>query len=327
MRQQLAWVPDVARGEWLRPMEEQPLGSILTLVPPGFEMYARIFHPVERDRPRKTDTWIGVDQERAFDGVDDIDAALETQRVTWADTAASFGTIMHRTAQYPRLVRSDYEESDGVVAPDGWRYSGPSEGCLDAETLTTVAAVLARHTTTPHSGVAAIWEGWGGLTSSDGLGYFSVSALDQRPWAACAQRMLGSARGAIQGMLSRFPRRPAEPGTGLLSAEMASGPRLELHGDTGRTYILFEAGAEDFAEEHWTERAPWIGGSMWSQSPSIIWPDDHSWVLATELDYDSTLIAGSTVLVQHLVRTPGLEVHALHHDADLSWEGDSVNHR
>ncbi|NDK32525.1 hypothetical protein [Nesterenkonia haasae] len=199
---------------------------------------------------------------------------MASTSATWADAAASFGTTMHRTAQYPRLVRSDYAECDSVVAPDGWRYSGPREGCLDAATLTTVAAVLARHTTTAHAGVAAIWEGWAGLP---------------------------------------------------LSAETAAGPRLELRGDAPRSYILFDAGAKDFADERWPERAPWVDDSLWAQSPSIIWPDDHAWVLATELDFDSTLIAGSTALVQDLVRTPGLEVHALPPDADLSWDGDTVN--
>ncbi|MDO5711689.1 MAG: hypothetical protein Q4P32_08140, partial [Micrococcales bacterium] len=157
------WVPDLARGEWLRPMEAEPFGSILSVVPRGFEAYARVFHPVERDRPQETKTWQGVDQRTFFHDVADIEAALETQRTTWAQAAASFGTTMHAQAQYARLVRCAYGDVDGAVAADGWRYGDTLEGCLDAASLSAAAGVLARHTATPDAGVAAIWEGWGGL--------------------------------------------------------------------------------------------------------------------------------------------------------------------
>ena len=117
----------------------------------------------------------------------------------------------------------------------------------------------------------------------------------------------------------------AAPGSGLLTREAAVGPRFELHADTGHSYVLFEAGANDFADPAWPGSAPWVDGVMWAQSPSIVWPDDHSWVLATEIDFDSTLIAGTTVLIRDLVQTSGLEVLPIHTDADLTWDGDSIN--
>lgn len=64
---------------------------------------------------------------------------------------------------------------------------------------------------------------------------------------------------------------------------------------------------------------------MWAQSPSILWPDDHSWVLATEIDFDSTLLAGTRALVHELVETPGLEVLPVRPDADLTRDGDVLN--
>lgn len=160
MSQRFAWVSDLGRGEWLRPVEAEPWGSILSIVPRGFEAYARLFHPVERDRPRQTTSWQGLDEATYFAGVEDVEAAPETEPATWAQAAASFGTTMHAQAQYARLVRRDYGRVDGVIAPDGWRYSDTFEGCLDAASLAAASAVLARHTTTPHAGVAAIWEGW-----------------------------------------------------------------------------------------------------------------------------------------------------------------------
>lgn len=304
MAERFEWVRDVSRGEWLRPMENEPLGSILSVVPRGFEAYARLFHPVGRDRPRDTGTWRGVDPLTHFDGVGDIGAVLETERATWADVARAFGTTMHAEAQFARLARSDYGDADGVIDADGWRYSNAEEGRLDPVCLAGASAVLARHTTTPDAGIAAIWEGWGGLVSSAGVAYLRFEAGEDVPAPE---------------------NRDSKPGSGLLRRDIANGPRFDLHGNTGRHYVLFEAGANDLADAAWPGRAPWVGEVMWAQSPSILWPDDHSWVLATEIDFDSTLIAGSTELIRELVRTPGLEVLPIRSDADLTWDGDSLN--
>lgn len=335
MSERFPWVPDLDRGEWLRTMEAEECGSILSVVPAGYEAYARVFHPVERDRPRKTRTWQGLDQATYFHGVCDIEASLETQRVTWATAAASFGTTMHPEAQYPRLVRREYGEDEGVIAADGWRYSPPSEGCLDAASLAAASAVLARHSSTPASGIAAIWEGWGGLVTSAGVVGFEIESADGLParytdehdvhrsgpsirggLAAAARQAIARTRAMIR-TLPGLAREP-EPGSGLLAREIAAGPRFDLHGSTGRRYVLFEAGANDFADADWPDRAPWVDEVMWAQSPSILWPDDHAWVLATEIDFDSTLVAGTTALVRELQQTPGLEVMPIRTDADLT---------
>ncbi|PRZ15245.1 hypothetical protein [Nesterenkonia sandarakina] len=306
MTRAFSWVPDVGRGEWLRSMEAEPFSSLFSVVPRGFEMYARVFHPVERDRPRATRSWHAIEASTCFDDAADIWALLETERCTWSAAAASFGTTMHAEAQYARLIRYVSGEEVGAVSEDGWRYGEPSEGALDASTLTAASQVLARHTATPHAGIAAIWEGWGGLVSSAG-----------------SKRYL--AMRSLQMSLPRLAPRAPKSGTGVLAPDIAAGPRFDLHGDTGRSYVLFEAGAADFADPRWPARAPWTDDADWVPSPSIFWPEDHSWVLATEIDYDSTLIAGTAALISDLVRTPGLEVLVIHPNADLTWDGDSVN--
>lgn len=73
---------------------------------------------------------------------------------------------------------------------------------------------------------------------------------------------------------------------------------MKLHGDTGRRYVLFEASANDFADAAWPHRGPWVDEVMWAQAPSNLWPEDQSWVLATEMDFDSTLVEGSGVLIR-----------------------------
>lgn len=328
MSERFTWAPDLERGEWLRPMETEPFGSIMSIVPRGFEAYARVFHPVERDRPRSTRTWRDVDAATYFSGVEDVEALLETQRSTWAKAAASFDTTMHAQAQYAQLLRSDYDNVNGAIAADGWSYGAPSVGIFDAASLTAASVVLARHTATP--GAAAIWEGWGGLVSSAGLAYFVLESepvvdisLGKRLAAAARRGIIAGAR-SMRDALPRLTRHEPEPGSGLLAREIAAGPRFELHAGTGRGYILFEAGANDFADAAWPHRAPWVDNFN-AQSPSILWPDDHAWVLATEIDFDSTLVAGSKALIRELAQTPDLEVLPIPTDADLSWDGDVLN--
>ncbi|KUG61903.1 hypothetical protein AVL61_11305 [Kocuria rosea subsp. polaris] len=347
MSERFTWVSDLERGEWLRPMEAEPPESILSVVPRGFEAYARVLHPVERDRPRRTRTWQGLDETTYFEGVDDIEASLETERATWAQAAASFGTTMHAQAQYARLVRRDDGEVDGAIAADGWRYGDTSEGCLDAVSLAAASAVLARHTTTPDAGVAAVWEGWGGLLSSAGVAHFVPESSGRRPARhadedtdentgrgaapSLRDRLAAAGRAGLAGAQAVLTARPGaarngpEPGSGLLSREIATGPRFELHGNTGRRYVLFEACAADFADAAWPARAPWVDDVVWAHSPSILWPDDHAWVLATEIDFDSTLVAGTRALVRELMETPGLEVLPLRTDADLTRDGDVLD--
>lgn len=313
MSKRFEWVPDVTSAEWLRGMEAEPFGSVLAIVPRGFEAYARVFHPVVRDRPRDINTWLGIDESGDF-GVTDIAAALESETVTWAMAAASFDTTMHAEAQYARVVRcASGDIGGGVIAPDGWRYEAAPEGSLDARSLAAVSGVLAQHTGTPDAGIAAIWDGWGDLLSSSGAASFAFATSE----------------GFINDSAdeARIRAHNNKTGSNLLSSEVATGPRLDLHGNTGRHYILFEGGASVFADPAWPEAAPWVDNVSWTQSPSILWPDDHSWVLATEIDFDSTLIAGTTALIYQLLETSGIEVHPLRPDADLSWGGDQVNLR
>lgn len=148
-------------------------------------------------------------------------------------------------------------------------------------------------------------------------------SLGQR-FVAAARRWIHRARsmtGARPGLVRDRP----EPGSGLLAREVAAGPRLDLYAGDARSYLLFEAGANDFADDAWPDCAPWVDEAMWAQSPSILWPEDHSWVLATEIDFDSTLVAGTTALIRELAQTPGLEVLPISTAADLTWDGDVIN--
>ena len=62
MSDSFASVPEVDLDAWLRPLEDREFSSILSVVPAGFEAYARVFRPAERGRPHATKTWRGLDQ-------------------------------------------------------------------------------------------------------------------------------------------------------------------------------------------------------------------------------------------------------------------------
>src|SRR4051812_491837 len=160
------WISDVERGAWLRERLDPSWRDMHIVVPHGFEAYARIFHPVPRERPAGTRTWHG---HRRI-GV----PAMEQEHVTWATVAEAFGTGMDPLVQYGRLVWGRDDEHGEVLDDSGWRYGEPEQGNLDAGVLAAAAAHLARHTGTPDTGVAAVWEGWGGLTSAAGFAPLTV---------------------------------------------------------------------------------------------------------------------------------------------------------
>jgi hypothetical protein len=93
-----------------------------------------------------------------------------------------------------------------------------------------------------------------------------------------------------------------------------------MRGWGGRDYLLFSA-----------PKAPigaWPGmHDSWPQSANLIWPSDHSWCIATEIDWDSTLIAGEIAMTDEILADTRLEAFEVSYDDDLSVYGDIVNPR
>lgn len=259
----MRWLTDASRAEWLKARIDAvwaPPFDMHSVVPRGFEAYARVFHPVPADRPMGGD-WRTL--ERPWDGGD-----IQNRLGCWAEVAAVCGTIAHPLMQWHRITGQALYSHDEIYDDAAWRFSEPQTGQLDPRVLAEIASVLAAHTATPDAGVAAIWCGWGGL-------------------------------------------------------EMAgAGPMLEL---PQREHLLVGAGIREFATEHWPSVAPWVHNAWSPDSPSLIWPDDHAWVLVSEVDFDSTVVAGSRALVDELLRHPLVEALEISEGADLTSEGDRIN--
>lgn len=283
---------NAAAGEWLKPLLDVRWHDMHAVVPRGFPAYARVFHPVWRDRPEDTRTWHG--HELPAQG------EIENQKASWSDVAQAFGKRMHALAQFNRFLGPETPML-GSLDAGGWRYSDPELGNLAPEILAAVAAQLCRHTSTPDAGVTGIWDGYGGLTSS--AGYAQLSFTDN-----------GALPGAAQ--------QSTEPGTGLLPPDVVNGGTLDL---PDRSYYLFDTPPRIYTDNDWVNNAPWHHSPLWPQSPNLLWPADHSWVLVSEIDFDSTVVAGSRELISALAQDPGIEALVLREGADLSWDADVPN--
>jgi hypothetical protein len=67
----------------------------------------------------------------------------------------------------------------------------------------------------------------------------------------------------------------------------------------------------------------WVTANWFNhQSPSLFWPTDHAWTVATGVDFDTTLVGGSRKLIDDIVDSPRLE--ALHIDPAAPFE-DTIN--
>ena len=186
----------------------------------------------------------------------------------WADVARSRGRTMHPGAQWAQINPAAAEDFDGRGFP-----GEPRMGHLELDALTALCTILTCHTETPAQCWFAVWAGWGW----------------QHPGGSTVLRSTNS----------------GEP---LPPLEMAPrGWQLDLTGPTfavpGREYRLF-GGPVDAAARigHWVT-ADWFD----PQSPSIFWPEDHRWCVATEVDADTTLIGGSRDLIDEVIKSQLLE--------------------
>ncbi|MDQ0727558.1 hypothetical protein [Microbacterium sp. W4I20] len=321
----MEWIADPGVGAWLRDRLEPEHSTMHGVVPHGFPAYARVFHPASArslpDRPVPTsEEWERMpeaERARLIEQVVDVPA-------TWAETAAAFGTTMHPLAQWQRIVRTPVDGDWRTrIAPDGREFTAPMEGALDPDVLSRIAAHLMAGTSTPDAGFAAVWEGFGGL-----LGF--VGHSPSRVFVTFSddpnhQAMLDR---STHDPFNNVFRKPTWQ-EGILSREISEGPRLSL---LDRDYVVFSAPPRAFADPDWVLQVPWRdlpaeehGFAPQAQSPNLLWPEDRAWVMVSEIDFDSTIVAGSDELVQALCADERLEAMPIPEGAMLTWDADRVN--
>lgn len=94
----------------------------------------------------------------------------------------------------------------------------------------------------------------------------------------------------------------------------------------GREFSLLATSLTEIADPEWgrQDAIGWADGQRFP-SVQILWPEDHSWVVASEIDWDSTIIAGRRPLIDDLLRDARFEIFEVAESDDLSWAGDTMN--
>ena len=203
----------------------------------------------------------------------------------WAEVAEANGRIMHPLAQFDRISAPAPRRRVPTPLHD---IQPPMTGDLAPEALRVLCEILARYPPEAAQCWFAVWEGWGDLT-----GGTVTSAASPGPPPP------------IRGALSQ---RPLD----------LRAPRFET---PGRAYYLSRGRIEDalrigsWATEDW----------FLPRSPNLFWSDDRSWCVASEIDFDSTLLGGPNDLIDEVLRCDDLEAWPVGPLDSLARDGDMIN--
>jgi len=108
-------------------------------------------------------------------------------------------------------------------------------------------------------------------------------------------------------------------GYGDLDDSVRSAPTLDL---PGREYALYRGHLATLCDPQWRRHSDWPTGGR--DALNLAWPDDRSWFVASEIDFDSTVVGGTRELIDRVL-TSTLEAAEVTETSDLSSEGDTIN--
>ncbi len=260
---------DCSVGEWIAPRLGPFGGAVESVVPRGFDAYARVLHPV-------------------------TDARGEPS--SWVTVCQSTGRQPHALMQWHAIAGVTVTERDGVSEQSMlWDGDEPDQGNLEEPALTALFDVLIQHTEPGTECYFALWDGWG---FADSPAYTTFIEVRRPRWL---RWLWPKARPGLAPRPSSF--------------EVLTGPRLR---HPHRDYLLFSGQLE-------TAIATGFDVRFGTQSPNLCWPADQTWCVATEIDFDSTLVAGSTSLIDDVLADPTLEAWPVQPRDSLTHDGDTLN--
>jgi len=94
-------------------------------------------------------------------------------------------------------------------------------------------------------------------------------------------------------------------------------PLLELDDREYRVIVAPPQASLEFS----VSDGPW--GAL--STPSMLWSSKHEWCVATEVDFDSTLVGGPTSLISEILASDELEVWGVGPGDSLASDGDLLN--
>lgn len=164
----------------------------------------------------------------------------------------------------------------------------PSLGRVPSGVGKRLAETLARRTATPDRCWFGVWEGWG--TGGLSMG-FKVGTPEQdrrRAWERAEAEIA-----EWRELLDRAPKFPM--------------PQRKMHLIEGPLSAVSE-----FFE-------------FFRQPPSLWWPDDRTWCVATDIDLMTTYVGGNSDTIQALLADEQIEALPVPVDQRVDWEADTVN--
>ncbi len=200
-----------------------------------------------------------------------------------------------RESLVPWVAISEIPVTIGIVIPKGFesyvliRHTGTGDyhGGLGSESLGTLAEILSNFTTTAEDCFFALWEGYGWMHP----GSIAILKPLRYPKLHRFFRPISIRFGA-----RRFRRRIRTQVQSLDHLESLTLPegimKAERFKLPNREYLLMRGPLSEANKIGWT-----FSDLFQSQSPNLLWPRDRSWIMATEIDFNVTLIGGSESLV------------------------------
>ena len=182
-----------------------------------------------------------------------------------------------RDSLAPWIPFSETPVTIGIVIPKGFesyvlvRHTGlgDTHGGLGNETLETLSEILSKFTSSPEVCFHALWEGQGWMHPGS-------SAVFKR----------------INQVLSDHLQSHTLP-EGIMEAERFNLPN--------RGYLLMRGPLAEAKNIGWI-----FSESFHSQSPNLLWPLDRQWIMASEIDFNVTLIGGSEALISSILNQGSL---------------------
>ncbi|HEY6933071.1 MAG TPA: hypothetical protein VI452_06695 [Marmoricola sp.] len=167
-------------------------------------------------------------------------------------------------------------QSENDVEPEDWRHGQ----------LARLFTVLAEHTTTPDDCSFCVWDGYDSSLVTGDDDDVSIDTADDA---------------------ARLGRPDAVPGVAPLPARVSTTPEPVKVVVPHRAYWLFRGPLADVGR--WRAAHGWPGEPRLSDAePAFVWPADHAWCVAKDVDPHWAGIGGTAALVSRLVAAPLLDV-------------------
>ncbi len=188
---EVEWSADVGQAEWIRGrLHLFESGEVTSVVPTGFEAYARVLHPAHDSAARP---------------------------IRWSEVAAHNGTELRPGAHFPDIALLPPGDGRRV-----WAVRGPQEGTLGAGEASALVDVLRQHTTTPDSCWFCLWDGYGWERNSSYSTSFPAS--DDEPPPGAQPGLYAGPDADVD--VPRPPGAPDDP----IPRQVRGGPRVRLPG-------------------------------------------------------------------------------------------------